>query len=93
MKYLPSVPTSTHRLHSSTVRSDDGTVSFTLASTASGLFVERVQLRRGTARVVQSALFPDERSFKRWCEADPVKFEYPLVYMCLRRDGDALLRS
>ena len=93
MKHLASVPASTHRPRSCTVSSDDGSVRFTLAQTPSGLFVERVKLRSGKARIVQSTLFLDDKSFQRWCEADPVKFEYPLLYMCLRRDGDALLHD
>jgi hypothetical protein len=72
------------------VRSDDGRVSFTLAPTPSGVFVQRLQLREGTACVIQSALFSDGRSFQRWCDADSVRFDYPLVYMSLKRNGDAL---
>ncbi len=74
------------------MRSEDGSVSFTLAPTPSGVFVERVQLRNGTARVVQSVLFTDDQSFQRWCDADSLRFEYPLVYVSLKRDGDAMFR-
>lgn len=72
------------------MRSDDGVVAFTLLLTPAGVFVERVQTRKGTGRVAQSTLFADDRSFQRWCEADSVRFEYPLVYVTLKRDGDAL---
>ena len=92
MKYLPSVPTSTHSAGTCTIRSDDGSVSFTLAPAPSGVFVERVRLRNGTSRVVQSVLFTDDQSFQRWCDADSTRFEYPLVYVSLKRDGDAMFR-
>jgi len=68
-------------------------VSFTLAPTPSGVFVERVLLRDGTGCVVQSALFSDDRSFQRWCDADSVRFDYPLVYMSLKRNGEALFAA
>ena len=72
------------------VRSGDGTIAFKLAPTPSGVFVERVQLRGGGARIVQSTVFADDKSFQRWCDADSVRFDHPLVYLSLKRDGDAL---
>jgi hypothetical protein len=35
--------------------------------------------------------FPDESSFLDWCEADTLKYSYPLVYSSLQRHGCALL--
>jgi hypothetical protein len=93
MKYLPSVPDSLLKPRSQTVRSEDGRISFTIAPTSSGIFVERVNLRSRNARVVQSAVFTSSENFHRWCDADSVKFDYPLVYVNLRRDGDALFRQ
>ena len=37
--------------------------------------------------------FGDEASFLHWCEADALKFSYPLVYSSLKRHACALLAS
>ena len=74
------------------LRSDDGVIAFSLAPTSHGVFVERVQLRSGKTRIVQATLFTDDASFNRWCDADAVQFEYPVVYVNLKRSGDALFR-
>lgn len=72
------------------LRSEDGALEFTLMRTAGGVFVERVEQRRSTARVVQSALFADGVNFIRWCDADSARHNYPLVYTRLKHDGHAL---
>lgn len=92
MQHLMSRHTCTRDPQACTIRSEDGSVRFTLAPTPTGVFVERVQLRGSAARIVQSALFTDDQSFLRWCDADSVKFDHPLVYVSLLRDGDALFR-
>jgi heme-degrading monooxygenase HmoA len=74
------------------IRSDDGNVSFTLFHVADALFVERVQLHGGRHRTVHFTLFEDEPSFDSWCNSDPVRFDYPLVHVRLRRHGGRLLR-
>jgi len=84
-------PVFAHKRRGTTLRSDDGVIEFTLAATKSGLFVERVELRQGSARVVHSTLFSDGQSFNRWCDADAVRFDYPVIYVDLKRNGDALL--
>jgi hypothetical protein len=43
--------------------------------------------------VVQSALFKSAESFVHWCDADHVRFDYPLVYVSLKRDGCNVLQS
>lgn len=83
--------TPAHSSASRTVRSEDGTVAFTLFRAPIGVFVERVQLRHGKGRVVHSILFTDDSSFERWCDADSVRFEYPLVHVHLKRHGNTLL--
>ena len=75
-----------------TVRSDDGVVAFTLSRTPMGVFVERVQLRKGRGLVVHSIIFTDDSSFDRWCDADSVRFDYPLLHVTLKRHGNTLLR-
>jgi hypothetical protein len=74
-----------------TVQSADGAIKIVLLPCAVGIHVQRVQLRIGCSRVVQSTVFADEDSFVRWCDADRLKFAYPLVYTQLRRNGCALL--
>jgi hypothetical protein len=91
MKRLRVRPIHSRSACGTTLRSDDGVIAFTLERTARGLFVERVQLRADTARVVQSMLFTDDKSFDRWCDTDAVRFDYPVVYINLKRNGDALL--
>jgi hypothetical protein len=93
MKYLPTTPASSRRRATRTIRSEDGVVSFVLGTSGKGLLVERTQLRGGRARAVQLTVFTDDESFRRWCDADSMRFDYPLVYMALRRDGDAFLRG
>ena len=50
------------------------------------------EVRRGRGRITFSAIFTDDRSFERWCDADSVRFEYPLVHVILKRHGNSLLR-
>ena len=90
MTNLPSGLVSTRRPQARRVSSDDGSVSFTLARMPGGVLVERVQFHRGTARVVQTMLFADDESFQRWCDADALRFDHPLLHMSLRRDGNDL---
>jgi hypothetical protein len=74
------------------VRSDDGVLEFRLASCTTGLFVERVEQRDHQARIVQSTIFSDAMAFDRWCDADTVRFDYPMLYVALKRNADNVLR-
>jgi hypothetical protein len=73
-----------------TMLSDDGVVAYRLAPTPWGVLVERALRRPGKGRVVFTTLFSDDQTFERWCNADPVRFEYPLLHVNLKRDGKAL---
>ncbi len=74
------------------VSSDDGQISYQLKATRRGLWVQRERLRRDShARLVQSVSFGTAEAFNRWCDADSVKFEYPLVFSELARAGRRLL--
>lgn len=76
------------------VRSDDGAVSYRLQPTRLGLCVQRERKQvRGHARLVHTAVFRDSACFLRWCEADSVRFDYPIVFSDIRRKGGALLES
>jgi hypothetical protein len=86
-------PSRKHSRDCVTLRSDDGVIAFTLAPNPCGVFVERVQVRPGTACVVQTTVFTDDQSFNRWCDADSTRFNYPVVYVNLKRNGGALFRQ
>jgi hypothetical protein len=73
------------------LRAEDGALVFVLRPAASGLVVERTQRRPLGACFVQTLLFTDHNGFARWCEADAVRFEEPVLYDRLRREGHARL--
>jgi hypothetical protein len=80
--------------HSIVVRSDDGVVSYRLEPTRFGLCVQRERRHaQGHARLIQTAVFKDSACFVRWCEADSVRFDYPIVFSAIKRKGGALLES
>lgn len=76
-----------------TAGSSDGVIVIKLVASADGLHVERSQLRADGGRVTQSMRFRDDRSFIRWCEADRLRFTYPLVYANLERSGCELFAA
>ena len=90
MKPPTLLPCSWHSPGGVTLHSDDGIVSFRLAPGRHGLFVERIRIRQEGAYVAQSAVFADERSFQQWCDADSIRFDYPMVYVHLKREGATL---
>jgi hypothetical protein len=71
------------------LRTEDGALVFVLRPAASGLVVERTQRRPLGACFVQTLLFTDHDGFTRWCEADAVRFDQPVLYDRLRREGHA----
>ena len=75
------------------LRSDDGAVEYCLTPVPTGLFVERILTRNDNTRAVLATVFVDRASFNHWCDADATRFDYPLIYMSLRRDGNALLAA
>ena len=76
-----------------TAGSSDGVIVFKLVACADGLHVERSQLRADGGRVTQSMRFRDDLSFIRWCEADRLRFTYPLIYANLERSGCELFAA
>jgi hypothetical protein len=90
MKPSTLLPSSWRSSGGVTLHSDDGIVSFRLAPSHCGLFVERIRVRPEGAFVAQSTVFADERSFQQWCDADSVRFDYPVVYVSLKREGSTL---
>jgi len=76
------------------VASDDGVVRFKLCRTPGGLLVQRErQNALSHSRLVHSAVFADTLSFSRWCDADSVRFDYPIVHSAVSREGEALLHA
>lgn len=73
--------------------SEDGAVSFVVTGTTGGLYIERTQRRPLGAQLVQAMVFDDTAAFKRWCDADPIRFDYPVLHGRLRRQGDDYFRA
>jgi hypothetical protein len=74
-----------------TLLSQDHSVTFTLRATSLGLLIERTQSQPLGARLVQTMVFEDPDAFDRWCASEPIRFEDPVLYDQLRREGhDAL---
>lgn len=76
------------------VASPDEAVTFVLKKATVGVHVERRQQVRNGARTdlasVQT-LFTERPAFVRFCEADALRFEYPLTYAQLLREFSELL--
>jgi hypothetical protein len=73
------------------LRTGDGALVFVLRLAASGLLVERMQRRPIGTCFAQTLLFTDHAGFARWCDADTVRFDEPVLYHRLRREGHARL--
>jgi len=71
---------------------EDGALAFSMRASHAGLYVERTQRRPLGARLVQFMVFDGSEAFLRWCTVDPVRFDHPLLFGRLRRQGDELLR-
>jgi hypothetical protein len=67
--------------------SEDGAVSFVVVGGALGLLIERTQRRPLGSRLVQALVFEDVVEFRRWCDSDLVRFDYPLLHCRLWSQG------
>jgi hypothetical protein len=74
------------------LRSDDGVLAMHVEPAETGLFVEMTCTHPSTAVIVMAMLFNDVDRFGAWCDADAVRFDYPLLFRNLKRDGSALFR-
>jgi hypothetical protein len=98
----PSVPrsertarsqrTSADGMRSLSARDRQGEVRFLVQRVAGGVYVEREAMPRRGLHTLQSILFDDTDSFMRWCDSDPVRFEYPVLHTNLKRYASELLR-
>jgi len=67
--------------------SADGTLAFAIRPTAVGLWVERRHFPLSGPRTAHTLMFDSPACFETWCTADPVRFEDPMLYEELRREG------
>lgn len=72
-------------------QSSDGVISFRLTRRGAGVFVERAQIRGPSCRAVHIVQFKNISTFLDWCDADQLRFSYPLVFSSLKRHGCTLL--
>ncbi|WP_144290118.1 hypothetical protein [Ideonella sp. A 288] len=79
---LPGTPDGELRLSTA-----DAALSFAVRAVAGGLYVERVQRRPRGVRQVQSLVFTALDEFTAWCDAEPLRFDDPLLFQRLRRVG------
>lgn len=87
---LPPVVPNDAALEPMLLISDDGVIEFRLAGSSVGVTLTRVHRRTPHERVDVSIAFGSEASFLQWCEADPLRYTYPLLLMRLKRSGCAL---
>jgi hypothetical protein len=81
---VPVGPTSQGEL----LVSPDGAVAFSLCRMGPRLFVQRTQRKAARVVAVQCLVIGDAENFRRWCDAEPIRFDHPIVFDRLRRYGD-----
>lgn len=87
----PTAKDDASRAGKRTLVSKDNAVAFNLRATTLGLLIERTQSQPLGARLVQTMVFTDADSFDRWCASEPIRFEDPVLYDQLRREGHEAL--
>lgn len=75
------------------MRSEDGTIAFSLKPVGARLFIERTHRRCAGTTAVQCLLIDGQEQFRRWCELEPTRFEHPVLFDRLRRYGNEVLGS
>ena len=78
--------------HGFDLRSEDGVLAMHVEPAETGLFLEMTYTHRSMAVIVMAMLFNDVDRFGAWCDADAVRFNYPMLFHKLKRDGSALFR-
>ena len=73
--------------------SDDGVLTILARRVDNGVCVHRTIRSPGAPRIDQVAVFESQTSFRRWCEADALRFDYPLVSRTLLRQADELFNA
>lgn len=72
------------------LRTQDGTVTYTVTARHSGVLVGRTTTGRTDLQVTQTLFFTSPAAFNQWCEADPMRFEQPQLHQGLRKAGQEL---
>ena len=73
------------------VATKDGTLTYDLSAVKGGVLVQRTTCRRAGLQLCQTFHFTGAEDFDRWCRADPLRFEEPLLWESLLRQGHELL--
>lgn len=73
------------------IASADGILAFAVVRTSRGLLIERRRWPASGLRTAQTMVFDNVRTFDRWCDTEPVRFEDPQLHTQLRREGHAML--
>lgn len=71
----------------------DEHLSFKLRPTAEGLLVVRSQRQPAASCLTQTLLFDEVTAFDRWCESEPARFDTPLLFGRLCREGHAIFEQ
>lgn len=66
--------------------SPDGAIVFVMKRTRAGVHMERTHVRSPSSRVSHAMMFASPEEFDRFCEADDVRFQYPIVYQQIKRE-------
>ena len=77
--------------HSRTLsaRSEREALAFFLAPHQGALYLERIRFCNKT-RAVVALQFADGESFQSWCDADDLRFTYPILFAHLKRSASDL---
>jgi hypothetical protein len=70
------------------IATDNCSLSYVVQPVGSALYVERRQRRPLGADVLQSMVFTSVDEFQRWCDAEPVRFDDPVLHRQLCRCGE-----
>lgn len=68
----------------------DGALSYLLRPSGPHLFVERTQRRPLGTHLVHAIVFTGREDFRRWCDAEPLRFEEPHLHQRLLRQGEEI---
>ena len=90
---IRNIPDLRNEFRSLKATSRQGEIHFSLQRVVGGLYVEREDIPWRGLRTMQSVQFSDAVGFNRWCDADPIRFDHPLLHIALKRDGDDLWRN
>jgi hypothetical protein len=80
--------------HSPTLTSSDGVVAFAMWRRGFRVCVRRFEKQVGSGcerYFTIEALFDGHDEFMRWCDADPLRLQYPQLYQNLTREFDEFI--